>query len=100
MNPDSNYIEDVAEKIRSRIDPSKLPDSGLDQLFKSYALLALSKGSDVTNEDVHDAWSVWATEFDSDNASLKPFDELSEDVQAEDTIYRDAIREVARSLGD
>ena len=41
--------------------PSKaaeLPEDGLDQLFSSYALLALSKGVRVSNEDVHDAWSV------------------------------------------
>lgn len=95
---DQNYIEEVSERIRSKIDPNKLPDEGLDHLFASYALLALSKGEEVQNEDVHDAWSAWATQFDPDNDSIVPYDELTADVQAQDTIFRDAIREVARTL--
>jgi hypothetical protein len=98
MNDDPNYIEAVAAKIRAQIDPSKLPDKGLDQLFASYALLALSRGTRVTNEDVHDAWSAWATEFDPENDSLVPFDELSSETQAQDNIFREAIRAAAQSL--
>jgi hypothetical protein len=93
-----NYIEEIASRIRSKVDPSKLPKDGMDQLFASYALLALSKGTAVSNEDVHDAWSAWATEYDPDSSSLKPFDELEPAVQDEDRVYRDAIREVADSL--
>ena len=97
-SPDTNYITQIAERIRAAIDPDKLPEDGLDQLFSSYALLALSKGVRVSNEDVHDAWSVWATEFDPQNDSIVPFDDLSPDVQDQDTIFRDAIRDVAKSL--
>jgi hypothetical protein len=93
-----NYIEQVATQIRDLIDPAILPKEGLDQLFASYALLALSKGTDVSNEDVHDAWSTWATEFDPGNDSIVPYSELSIDVQAEDTVFRNAIRAVAREL--
>lgn len=100
MNKEENYIEDVSAQIRAKIDPLKLPKDGLDELFASYALLALSKGSRVTNEDVHDAWSTWATQFDPGNDSLVPFDELSPDIQSQDTIFRDAIRQVADSLPD
>lgn len=95
---DPNYIEEVSALIRDKIDPNKLPGKGLDQLFASYALLALSKGASVTNEDVHDAWSAWATQYDPTNESIVPFDELTPDVQAEDTIFRNAIREVAQAL--
>lgn len=98
MPSNDNYIEEIAEQIREKLDPEQLPDRGLDQLFASYALLALSKGSSVTNEDVHDAWSVWATEFDQDNASLVPFDQLSAKTQRQDQVYRDAIRDVAATL--
>ena len=98
MSDDPNYIEEIAARIRSKVDPSKLPKDGMDQLFASYALLALSKGVDVSNEDVHDAWSTWATEYNPDSSSLKPFDELEPAVQDEDQVYRDAIREVAKSL--
>jgi hypothetical protein len=98
MSDQPNYIEEIATRIRSNIDPDKLPKNGLDQLFASYALLALSKGLDVSNEDVHDAWSTWATEYDPESSSLKPFDELERSVQSEDQIFRDAIRDVAKSL--
>ena len=97
---DPNYIEEISALIRAKIDPNKLPDEGLDQLFASYALLALSKGQAVTNEDVHDAWSAWATQYDPTNDSIVPFDELKPDVQAEDTIFRDAIREVAGTISE
>ncbi|HEX4058042.1 MAG TPA: hypothetical protein VHX87_06980 [Galbitalea sp.] len=100
MAIEENYIEDISSQIRARVDPSKLPDDGLDQLFSSYALLALSKGIQVTNEDVHDAWSAWASQFDPENESLVPFDELSQETQSQDTIFRDAIREVAKTLSD
>lgn len=95
---DENYITEIADQIRDQIDPGKLPDEGLDQLFASYALLALSRGGDVSNEDVHDAWSVWATQFDPENESLVPYEDLSSAVQDEDTIFRDAIRKIARML--
>lgn len=98
MSGNENYIQEIAERIRAKINPADLPDDGLDQLFASYALLALSKGPTVTNEDVHDAWSVWATEFDPANDSLVPFDELSPETQAQDKVYRDAINEIAASL--
>lgn len=100
MSKEENYIEDISAQIRARIDPVKLPADGLDQLFASYALLALSKGAEVTDEDVHDAWSAWATQFDPENGSLVPFDELSPETQSQDTMFRDAIRQVAESLPD
>lgn len=95
---EENYITAIASQIREQIDPGKLPDEGLDQLFASYALLALSRGEDVSDEDVHDAWSVWATQFDPQNDSLVPYDDLSAAVQEQDTIFRDAIRKVAKTL--
>jgi hypothetical protein len=97
-NTDENYITEVAQKIREQISPDKLPADGLDQLFASYALLALSRGTSVSNEDVHDAWSVWATQFDPENESLVPYESLGPDVQEQDTVFRDAIRMIARSL--
>lgn len=95
---DPNYVEEVSARIRALIDPNKLPNKGLSRLFSSYALLALSKGAEVSNEDVHDAWSIWATQYDPDNDSIVPYEELSADVQSEDTIFRDAIRKVSRDL--
>jgi hypothetical protein len=95
---DNSYIEDVAKQIRGKFNESDLPTAGLDELFNAYALLALSKGTSVTNEDVHDAWSAWATKFEPDNDSLVPFDELSVSIQNTDTPFAIAIREVAANL--
>ena len=93
-----SYTDDVAQQIRSMIEPSKLPDKGLDDLFNSYAILALSKGIKVTNEDVHNAWSVWASNYDPNNKSLIPYDELDKSTQKQDTIFTDAIKSVAKNL--
>lgn len=95
---DDTYILDLANQIRSKFDSSELPDKGLDELFNSYAVLALSKGTAVTNEDVHDAWSAWATKFDPDNKSLLPFSELPAEVQKSDTPFTKAIREVSSQI--
>ncbi len=95
---DETYIRELAEQIRSKFSPSEIPDKGLDELFNSYAVLALSKGVAVTNEDVHDAWSAWATKFDPDNKSLIPFSELPTETQKSDTPFTKAIREVASQL--
>ena len=40
---DKSYIRKLAQEIRSKLDPSALPDQGLDELFDSYAVLALTK---------------------------------------------------------
>lgn len=95
---DETYIRDLANQIRSKFSPSDLPDKGLDELFNSYAVLALSKGTAVTNEDVHDAWSAWATKFDPDNKSLVPFSKLPPETQKSDTPFTQAIREIASQI--
>ncbi len=95
---DETYIRDLANQIRSKFSPSELPEKGLDELFNAYAVLALSKGTAVTNEDVHDTWSAWATKFDPDNKSLVPFSDLPAEVQQSDTPFTQAIRDVASRL--
>lgn len=95
---DENYVAEVASKIREIVDSKSFPAEGAEQLFMSYALLALAKGIEVTNEDVHDAWSIWASEHDPNSSSLVPFDELDLETQGQDTRFRDAIISVARDL--
>lgn len=95
---DETYIRSLAERIRSKTSQLELPDKGLDELFDSYAVLALNKGTSVTNEDVHNTWSAWATKYDPDNSSLVPYDRLPPDIQQEDTPFTKAIREVASEL--
>lgn len=88
----SNYIDDIACKIASRFGESPT------NLYRLYALLALTTGENTMPEDVHNAWSVWRADTKPDHKSLVPFDELPLEVRDLDAPYAAAIREVARSL--
>lgn len=94
-----NYIQDIAEKIKTAVPTEKLPDApSVDALFAGYAALLLAKGEAVTAEDVHNAWAAWMSQNDAAHSSIKPFSELSSEVQLEDEPFVEAIRQVARSL--
>jgi hypothetical protein len=90
-------IDDLAAAIERRIPPDLTPGGDTAPLFRLYAVLALAKGESVTLEDVLDAWAAWMSGQDPGHQSLKPFDELTADVQAADEPYLDAIRAVARA---
>jgi len=87
----ANYIDRIAAELAA-----KLPDCSAD-LLRVYALLVLIEGQSVTEEDVHNAWSVWRTVTQPGHPALVPFDELTPDVQALDTPYVEAIRAVAKA---
>lgn len=90
-----NYIDDLAEDIYESVEghvPANRDDLAL---YRIYAVLCLSKGQAVTNEDVHNAWAAWQAEMNPEHRSLVPFRELSPATQALDEPYRDAIRAVA-----
>lgn len=61
-----------------------------------YTLLVLRRGEATTREDVHDAWAVWQSRSQPGHRSLVPLDELSEDVQASDDPYVEAIHRASR----
>lgn len=90
-----NYIDKVASEISEVLNSSwHHPESRI--LLWCYALLCLTKGEATTCQDVHDAWSAWATQVVPSHRSLVPFKDLSPAVQELDRPYRDAIREVAK----
>jgi hypothetical protein len=94
------YVDRVAAEIERAVPPDlPLPEGDLTPVFRLYALLALVKGTEVTTEDVHNAWSVWMLDRDPSHRSLKPFDELDEEVQSYDEPFVRAIRDVAERLG-
>lgn len=95
---DKNYIRQVADKIRAKFDSSEIKSSQLDDLFDIYAVLVLGKGTNVTNEDVHNAWAAWADEHKSSSEYIVPYCDLSKHVQGEDTPFTKAIKEVALDL--
>lgn len=75
----------------------QLPDLDFE-LLVLYALLALTRGTDTTLEDVHDAWSLWRMTARPDHRSLVPFAELSPEVQELDRPYMEATHRVAGEL--
>lgn len=90
------YLDSTAAAIKARVPEDKLPDEPrLDELFRLYALLARVKGTEVTAEDVHDAWSLWMLGEDDDHESIKPYGELDPATRREDQPFVDAIRAVA-----
>jgi hypothetical protein len=86
------YLDTDGALIRSMLSAEVSPPSDADDLFVLYALLMRAKGSEVTPEDVHDAWSVWMRARDPRHPSLVPFRELSVETQASDEPYAKAIR--------
>lgn len=87
-----NYIKELADKIRNEIPESILPEAdNIDDLINIYAVLVLAKGAGVTNEDIHNAWAAWMISSNPDHKSIAPYDELTDDVQAQDTPFREAI---------
>lgn len=90
------YLDSTAAAIKAHVPEDKLPDEPrLDELFRLYALLARVKGTEVTAEDVHDAWSLWMLGEDDDHESIKPYRELDPATRREDRPFLDAIRSVA-----
>lgn len=93
------YLDDYAQAIRRHVPEDRIPDGEAGGLFRWYAVLLLAKGADVTEEDVHNAWSAWMAERDGDHAALVPFSELGADVAEQDAVFRDAIKLAARETG-
>jgi hypothetical protein len=86
-----NYIKKIKELLEERIDVE-------DELLNLYTLLIIVKGKDTTLENVHDAWSIWMNNKDPKHKSLKPFKELTKEIQQYDENYAYAIQEVAKNL--
>jgi len=87
-----NYIE----KIKKELDEELKMGEDYTDLLDFYVLLVLVKGKECTNEDVHDAWSVWQNNIDEKHRSLIPFEDLTKEVQHLDAEYRDAIIRVSK----
>lgn len=95
-----NYLDDIAVSIRNAVTKDALPDGDTASLFRSYAVLLLAKGENVTREDVHNAWVAWMLTKDDEHESLVPFSELPTATQAEDSPFVVAIRTVATGLAE
>lgn len=94
------YLDEIAQQIVAELEPGDLPDfEGVERLLRSYAVLVRVKGTDVSAEDVHDAWAAWMADFDINHPALVPFAELDEATREEDEPFLMAVRAVAGHLG-
>ncbi len=93
------YLDDIAQEIAKHLPQDRLPSGDSTALLRSYAALLLAKGSTVSDADVHDAWSAWMADRESNHRSLVKYEELSEDVRAEDRVFTKAIRAAAAQMG-
>lgn len=95
-----NYLERIANDIwleaQSRVNADLVPVYPKEEavMWLGYAVLCLAKGANTTSEDVHDAWTMWASINQPDHRSSIPFHRLTPEVQAYDDLYRDAIHAV------
>ena len=90
-----NYLDVVAIRIRDQVPSNMLPEHDSTDLFRGYALLALTKGTAVSREDVHNAWVAWMLSRGEQHESMVPFAELDASTQNEDSPFVTAIRSVA-----
>lgn len=91
------YFTDAMDIVQEEMTSQGLSDLGQD-LLRLYTLLALATGEDTTDENVHDAWAAWRTVTRPDSFNLIPFEDLTPEVQAEDTPYTQAIIRAARRI--
>jgi hypothetical protein len=92
------YIDRIARRIRSEVDPGALPDADTDELFRSYAVIALAKGEAVTARDVHNAWVAWMLGRGENHPAMVPFEDLSPTEQSADAPFVDAIKRASQGL--
>lgn len=93
---EENYLHRLARLIRDEVPSRSVPsDFNTEPLFLTYAVLLKASGTDVTPQDVHNAWVAWMLAFDPQHEALVPYEELPADVAAQDDKYVEAIRRVA-----
>lgn len=99
-----SYIDDARRALAAALPPA-LAEAGMEWdpnadpvLFDLYTLLVLTHGEDTTLRQVHDAWSIACHRNRPEHASLVPFGQLTDVVQAYDRPFREAIRGAARAI--
>lgn len=90
-----SYLNADAELIRRCVPEATGVPEDSEDLFVLYAILLRAKGAGTQASDVHDAWSAWMSRSEPDHGSIRPYDQLSPSVQAEDAPFLAAIRQAA-----
>lgn len=94
------YVDKVAALVAER---TGLKGKGLIQM---YTLLVLVKGTAITLEDIHDAWSVNMNYkeanppycYGHDHLSIVPFADLSKETQQRDEPFAAALIQIAKEI--
>lgn len=92
------YLDDIADRIRSHIPDNRMPDENAEELLHLYAVLLRSKGTNVTESDIHDAWSAWIVRRNRRHESLVTYEELPPNIRDEDGVFAAAVRLAAHEL--
>jgi hypothetical protein len=86
------YLDPVRDALAREL-PGLHPE-----LLDLYTLLTLTKGLEVTPEDVHDAWGLWTRKYRKTSPWLVPYADLPSEEQDKDEQYVQAIKTVAAAL--
>lgn len=92
------YLEDIANTIKNYIPKEYLPEENNDELFLMYAVLLRAKGKNVTQSDIHDAWSAWMYNYDPKHKAIIPYEDLDRKSKELDTMFAVAVRKAADEL--
>lgn len=99
-----NYIQDAQDELIEKLEAhGESPEDwgeDFDELLDMYTLLLVTKGREVSMEDIHTAWSLWEKDIDGSHESLVPFDQLGEDIQDYDEPFMEAIYDTAEEVGE
>ncbi len=90
-----NYIQNIQNLLEKELKMRGTPYEGL---LETYGLLVLIVGENCTNENIHDAWSIWQNKTQPNHKSLKWFNKLTKGVQDLDEPYRQAVIKVSKTL--
>lgn len=93
------YLDADVAAIGARVGAVPTPAEGFEELLLHFAVLLRAKGTAVTAEDVHDAWSAWCVLRRPDHPALVPFAQLSPAARALDEPFAAAIRAAAGVSG-
>lgn len=76
-----------------------MPHENADELLRLYAVLLRAKGTDVTESDIHDAWSMWISMREMDHESLVAYEDLTPEVREQDGVFANAVKRAAQEFG-
>ena len=93
MTKKSNYMLKREAILKEELN-QELPEV-LFSCYLDLACVSASTGTPITNEAIHDAWSIWKNTVDNTHKSIIPYNQLSIGIQELDTPYTDAVNRAA-----